>query len=121
MGLAIAYGQPFVVALFLKTVQDCLSFLQPQLLRRLLSFITEYQEAREGLLSERPTPLIGFSFAFLMFFASIVQTIILHQVRCFTLRSAPSADRKGNSISKGSSKPALEFAPVLLLSFIKRH
>jgi ATP-binding cassette subfamily C (CFTR/MRP) protein 1 len=81
LGLAVAYGRPFVFALFLKLVQDCLSFAQPQFLRRLLSFITDYQEAREGLLGERPTPLIGFSYAFLMFFASIVQTIILHQVR----------------------------------------
>lgn len=80
MGLAIAYGQPFVFALCLKIVQDCLSFLQPQLLRRLLMFITDYREAREGLLTEMPTPLIGFSLAFLMFFTSIVQTIILHQV-----------------------------------------
>jgi hypothetical protein len=101
-------------------VQDCLSFLQPQLLRRLLSFITEYQEAREGLLHEQPTPLIGFSFAFLMFLASIIQTVILHQVRRLAPRLALSADQKGNSISKGSSKPALEFAPVLLPSFIKR-
>jgi len=66
--------------MFLKVVQDCLSFSQPQLLRGLLSFITDYQEAREGLLNERPTPLIGFAFAFLMFLASIVQTVILHQV-----------------------------------------
>lgn len=78
-GLAIAYGRPFVLALCLKIVQDCLSFLQPQLLRRLLMFITDYQGAREGLLTERPTPLIGFSLAFLMFFTSIVQTIVLHQ------------------------------------------
>ena len=120
MGLATAYGQPFAVALFLKLVQDCLSFLQPQLLRWLLSFITEYQEAREGLLHERPTPLIGFSYTLLMFFASIVQTVILHQVRRFALHLAPLADREGNSISKGSSKPALEFAPALLPSFIKR-
>ena len=85
MALAIAYGQPFALALCLKIVQDCLSFLQPQFLRLLLSFITGYQEAREGLLNERPTPLIGFAYAFLMFFASIVQTIILHQARSFAL------------------------------------
>ena len=80
-GLATAYGGPFAFALFPKLVQDCLTFVQPQLLRRLLSFITDYQDARQGIVSERPTPLIGFSYTFLMFFASIVQTIILHQVR----------------------------------------
>ena len=67
-------------------MQDCLSFLQPQFLRRLLSFITGYQEAREGLFDQRPTPLIGFTCAFLMFFASIVQTIILHQVHSLAFR-----------------------------------
>lgn len=82
MGLAVAYGKPFAFALCLKIVQDCLAFLQPQFLRLLLSFITDYQEAREGLLGERPTPLIGFAYSFLMFFASTVQTAILHQV-CF--------------------------------------
>jgi hypothetical protein len=80
LGLAVAYGKPFAFALFLKLVQDCLSFLQPQFLRWLLSFITDYQDAREGLLGKRPTPLIGFSYALLMFFASVLQTIILHQV-----------------------------------------
>ncbi|KAF9779193.1 metal resistance protein YCF1 [Thelephora terrestris] len=79
LGLAVAYGKPFAFALFLKLVQDCLSFLQPQFLRWLLSFITDYQDAREGLLGERPTPLIGFSYALLMFLASVLQTIILHQ------------------------------------------
>jgi len=104
----------------MKMTQDCLSFLQPQLLRRLLSFITDYQEAREGLLDERPTPLIGFSFALLMFFASIVQTVILHQVRRILSCLTGLVDQRVNSISKGSSKPASEFAPVLSLLYIKR-
>ena len=120
MGLAFAYGGPFALALCIKITQDCLSFLQPQLLRRLLSFITDYQEAREGLLDERPTPLIGFSFALLMFFASVVQTVILHQVRHLAFRFARLVDRRANSTSNWSSKPASEFAPVLSLSYIKR-
>ena len=119
LGLAIAYGRPFAFALFLKIVQDCLAFLQPQLLRRLLSFITDYQEAREGLFGERPTPLIGFAYAFLMFFASIVQTVILHQVRCLTFCVVRSADW-GDSISKESLRPAFEFVPGLSPLFIKR-
>ena len=92
MGLAVAYGNPFAYALFLKLVQDCLAFLQPQLLKWLLSFITDYQDAREGLLDQRPTPLIGFSYAFLMFFASIVQTVILHQVCSFLFCLSLSAN-----------------------------
>lgn len=86
-------------ALCLKLVQDCLSFLQPQLLRLLLSFITDYQDAREELLSERPTPLIGFSYAFLMFFASMVQTVILHQVYCIISNFSTIADQVVCSIS----------------------
>jgi len=101
LGLFIAYGRPFIFALFLKVVQDCLSFLQPQLLRLLLSFITDYQEAREGLLDERPTPLIGFSFAFLMFFASVVQTVVLHQVCCRSVRLTRFLIRKEIVLSKG--------------------
>ena len=120
MGLAFAYGRPFAFALCIKIAQDCLSFLQPQLLRRLLSFITDYQDAREGLLNERPTPLVGFSFAFLMFFASVVQTVILHQVRPLAFLLARLIDRGANSISKGSSKPASESAQVLSLSYTKR-
>jgi hypothetical protein len=119
LGLAIAYGRPFAFALCIKVIQDCLSFAQPQLLRRLLSFITDYQEAREGLLDERPTPLIGFSFALLMFFASVVQTVMLHQVSSHVLRLPRLVNWKGNSISKWSSKLALEFAPVLLPSYIR--
>lgn len=120
MALAVAYGRPFAVALCLKLVQDCLSFLQPQLLRQLLSFITDYQDAREGFLGERPTPLIGFAYATLMFFASIVQTVILHQVRFPAPRIAPSADHGVNSISKESSIPAFEFVLGLLPSSTKR-
>ena len=101
--------------------QDCLAFLQPQLLRRLLSFITDYQEAREGLRNGLPTPLIGFSFASLMFLASIIQTVILHQVchptPCLTTRLV---DQRANSISKGFSKLALEFVLDLLPSYIKK-
>ena len=121
MGLAVAYGQPFAVALCMKLTQDCLSFLQPQLLRRLLSFITDYQDAREGLRDERPTPLIGFSFAIMMFFASIVQTVILHQVRRLALHPAATLiDRREISISKGFLKLAFEFAPGLSPSYTKR-
>ena len=100
-------------------VQDCLSFLQPQLLRRLLSFITDYQEAHEGLLGNRPTPLIGFAYAVLMFFASIIQTVILHQVRSLALSVTRLTDRRGNSISKESLKPAFESVVALSPSFIK--
>ena len=64
----------------LKVIQDLLAFLQPQLLRLLLSYITDYQRSREEG-TKGPSPFEGFAIALLMFFASMAQTAILHQVR----------------------------------------
>ena len=80
VALFTAYGGPYVFALGLKIVQDSLAFLQPQLLRWLLSYISSYQKARFSG-DESPSPVEGFAIAAIMFGASIVQTIILHQVR----------------------------------------
>ena len=77
--LFVAYGGPYAFAAFLKLIQDCLAFLQPQLLRLLLAYISEYQSARASG-GERPSEFEGFAIAVVMFTASIVQTIILHQV-----------------------------------------
>lgn len=69
---------------FLKIIQDSLSFLQPQLLRLLLSYITDYQRARdEGV--KGPSSFQGFALAILMFVASLIQSIILHQVSLLTV------------------------------------
>lgn len=78
--LFIAYGWPYAVAAFLKIFQDLLAFLQPQLLRWLLSYISEYQRARFGPLGDRPSKLEGFAVAAIMFIASIIQTVALNQV-----------------------------------------
>ncbi|KAG7444271.1 metal resistance protein YCF1 [Guyanagaster necrorhizus] len=77
--LFISYGGPYALAAGLKLVQDCLSFLQPQLLRWLLSYISVYQSARYVHDSAKPHPLEGFSIAVLMFIASVAQTVILNQ------------------------------------------
>ncbi|KAI0731222.1 metal resistance protein YCF1 [Earliella scabrosa] len=84
VALFTAYGGPYVFALGLKIVQDSLAFLQPQLLRWLLSYISSYQKARFSG-DESPSPVEGFAIAAIMFGASIVQTIILHQYfqHCF--------------------------------------
>ncbi|KAH7902881.1 hypothetical protein BJ138DRAFT_1021414, partial [Hygrophoropsis aurantiaca] len=81
--LFLSYGGPYLFAAFLKIVQDALAFLQPQLLRWLLAFISSYQ-SNKGTASE-PSPLEGFSVAIIMFVASMTQTLILHQYfqRCF--------------------------------------
>ncbi|RPD60042.1 metal resistance protein YCF1 [Lentinus tigrinus ALCF2SS1-7] len=84
MALFVAYGGPYAFALGLKLIQDSLAFLQPQLLRWLLSYIASYQSShRSG--TEDHSAIEGFSIAAIMFGASIVQTIILHQYfqHCF--------------------------------------
>ncbi|KAI0305966.1 metal resistance protein YCF1 [Multifurca ochricompacta] len=85
--LFVSYGGPYVVAACLKILQDCLSFLQPQLLRLFLSFISAYQSARLSGTDDKlaPSPVEGFSIAAIMFIAAITQSIILHQYfqRCY--------------------------------------
>jgi len=82
MALFTSYGGPFAFAACLKLLQDCLSFLQPQLLRLFLSFISSYQSARLSGMGEHltPSPVGGFSIATLMFLTAITQSIIVHQV-----------------------------------------
>ena len=62
----------------LKIIQDLLAFLQPQLLRWLLRYISLYQETRYQP-EERPSSFEGFAIAALMFIASTVQTVCLNQ------------------------------------------
>ena len=77
--LFVAYGGPFAIAACLKVVQDLLAFLQPQLLRWLLNYISRYQDTRLQS-DERPSELQGFAIAIIMFMASVTQTICLNQV-----------------------------------------
>lgn len=77
--LLIAYGGPYAMAAGLKIVQDLLAFLQPQLLRWLLSYISRYQDTRFQS-DEQPSELQGFAIAIVMFMASVTQTICLNQV-----------------------------------------
>lgn len=85
LALFKAYGRTYAVAAILKLVQDCLSFLQPQLLRLLLAYISSYQEGRK-LHSGNGNILEGLTIAVIMFVAAMAQTVILHQYfqRCFT-------------------------------------
>ncbi|EAU90288.2 metal resistance protein YCF1 [Coprinopsis cinerea okayama7 len=79
--LFVAYGGPYAVAAGLKVIQDLLAFAQPQFLRWLLSYISDYQGAR--LLPDddplRPSKFEGFAIAVIMFVASVIQTIALNQ------------------------------------------
>lgn len=78
VALFVAYGGPYAFALGLKIIQDSLAYLQPQLLRWLLSYISTYQSSRVS--DDGPTTIEGFAIAVIMFMASVAQTIILHQV-----------------------------------------
>ncbi|KAG8894385.1 hypothetical protein FRC00_009035, partial [Tulasnella sp. 408] len=68
-----AYGGPYAFAAFLKVLQDILAFVQPQLLRLLLAYITAYQ-ADKSL-----TQYQGVALVIAMFVAALAQTAILHQ------------------------------------------
>ncbi|WWC68420.1 uncharacterized protein I206_102347 [Kwoniella pini CBS 10737] len=74
-----AFGAPYFVAGLFKGCYDILNFLQPQLLRLLLSFVSSY-----GTDHPHP-PVAGFAISILMFISANVATAILHQYfqRCF--------------------------------------
>src|SRR5579859_4475944 len=67
-----AYGGTYAVAGVLKACQDILAFVQPQLLRMLLSFISTFEKGKSS-------PVKGFAIAGTMFLVSVVQTSFLHQ------------------------------------------
>ncbi len=112
--LFVSYGGPFSFAACLKILQDCLSFLQPQLLRLFLSFISAYQSARLSDTSSKlgPSPIEGFSIATAMFITAIIQSIILHQVRAPSDFLPIFIDIAG-SISNVATRLACAFAQVL--------
>jgi hypothetical protein len=73
IAIAQAYGGPYLVAGLLIAIYDCLSFVQPQLLRLLLSYVS----SREG---DHPMPLVaGYAISILMFLNAIMSTALMHQ------------------------------------------
>lgn len=114
--LFVAYGSPYVLAACLKIVQDCLAFLQPQLLRWLLSYISDYQSAWYGTGFDGPSgpsPLQGFAIAAIMFIAAVTQTFILQQVCHLEIINCESSDWVSCSTSNYATKLACEYAQVL--------
>lgn len=69
-----AFGAPYFRGALIKTVSDCLAFVQPQLLRLLISFVRSYN----GDDTPQP-PIRGAAIALAMFAVSISQTVFLHQ------------------------------------------
>lgn len=86
MAIARAYGGPYLVAGLLKAAYDSLNFLQPQLLRLLLSYVSSY-----GTPEPMP-PVAGFAISILMFITSNVAVAMLHQYfdRCFSTSKSHS-------------------------------
>ncbi|KAG1776029.1 P-loop containing nucleoside triphosphate hydrolase protein [Suillus placidus] len=80
LALFLSYGGPYMGAAFLKILQDSLAFLQPQLLRWILAYISSYQSTKGAAnLLVGPSPLEGYVIAIIMFVASMMQTVVLHQ------------------------------------------
>lgn len=68
-----AFSAPFLQGSLIKTLSDALAFLQPQLLRLLISFVDSYRQ-------DTPQPVIrGAAIGLGMFVVSISQTVCLHQ------------------------------------------
>lgn len=75
--LAKSFGAPFLVGGLFKCLQDCLAFVQPQLLRLLIKFVNDYSNSVK---IGEPLPLTkGFMISGAMFVVSVVQTAFLHQ------------------------------------------
>ncbi|CCG82393.1 putative ABC metal ion transporter [Taphrina deformans PYCC 5710] len=73
IALAKLEGGTYLAAAFCKGVQDVLAFVQPQLLRMLISFVNSYD-------TDTPDPKIkGFAIAISMFLVSLFQSAFLHQ------------------------------------------
>ncbi|XP_036386238.1 canalicular multispecific organic anion transporter 2 isoform X2 [Megalops cyprinoides] len=64
-----AFGPYFLIGSAFKLLQDLITFVNPQLLRMLISFIKQKDVPNRW----------GFSLAFLMFACALLQTLILHQ------------------------------------------
>jgi ATP-binding cassette subfamily C (CFTR/MRP) protein 1 len=68
-----AFGGPYFRGAVIKTGSDILNFVQPQLLRFLISFVASYQ-------TDKPQPIVrGAAIAIAMFVVSVSQTALMHQ------------------------------------------
>jgi ATP-binding cassette subfamily C (CFTR/MRP) protein 1 len=69
-----AYGGPYMLAAVFKVGNDISQFMQPQLLRFLITFVTSYRNGNE------PQPVIkGAAIALAMFAVAVFQTTMVHQ------------------------------------------
>ncbi|KAJ9087838.1 hypothetical protein DSO57_1029157 [Entomophthora muscae] len=72
--LFYSFGGPFVFAGVLKLIQDTLGFIQPNLLKYLTDFVSEYDTY-----GPRQPIYYGILYSVAMFITAVVQTMFLHQ------------------------------------------
>ncbi len=73
MAVFRGFTGPYLRGSVIKTFSDALAFVQPQLLRLLISFVDSYR-------GDNPQPIIrGAAIALAMFAVSVAQTVCLHQ------------------------------------------
>ncbi|GAA5929198.1 hypothetical protein JCM1841_006231 [Sporobolomyces salmonicolor] len=101
--LMSAYGGPFLVAAVFKLLQDCLSFTQPQLLKRLLRFVSTYNTP------DAEPAFHGYTIAFAMFVCAVTQTILLH---CYFARVFETGMRFRGGLISLIYKKALVLSPA---------
>lgn len=70
-----SFGGPYFTGTCIKTLSDLLQFVQPQLLRLLISFVASYRQGSP----ERQPVIRGAAIAIAMFAVSVSQTVFLHQ------------------------------------------
>ncbi|KAL7913363.1 P-loop containing nucleoside triphosphate hydrolase protein [Trichoderma velutinum] len=79
LALFRAYGGPYITAAFFKIGNDIAQYIQPQLLRLLITFVASYNvesKSSEGT----PQPIVqGATIAFAMFACAVFQTTMIHQ------------------------------------------
>ncbi|KAI5849407.1 P-loop containing nucleoside triphosphate hydrolase protein [Morchella snyderi] len=74
IALFTAFGGPYFKGALFKVVHDIFAFVQPQLLRLVISFVASYNFGND------PQPLArGIAIAAAMFATSLIQTVALHQ------------------------------------------
>ena len=85
-----AFGGPYFRGIVIKTVSDTLAFVQPQLLRLLISFVESYRGGN-------PQPVVrGAAIALAMFTVSVSHTACLHQ---YFLRAFETGMRVKSSLT----------------------
>ncbi|SNX84278.1 probable YCF1 - Vacuolar ABC transporter responsible for vacuolar sequestration of glutathione-S-conjugates [Melanopsichium pennsylvanicum] len=72
--LLYSYGGPFLFAALLKSAQDALAFVQPQILRKLLQFVQSYDNT-DG----NQSAMQGYLLSAALFCVAVTQTSFLHQ------------------------------------------